>query len=226
MADVDPEELKGHRARLRERIVNGDNALLDHELVEYLLGLTIPRTDTKPIAKRLIAQFGGIGRLLGADAELLRKEGLSDAQIGAVQIARLAARRLLEARVAEAEVISSSQALHDYLRVAMAHRESEEVRVLFLDAKNRLIANEAMWEGTVDESAAHVREVMKRALELGAAAIILVHNHPSGDSTPSRADILLTQDMIAAARPLKIEVHDHLIVGAGEPASLRALGHL
>ncbi|MBW0144701.1 RadC family protein [Sphingomicrobium clamense] len=216
----------GHRKRLRERIYRGDNSLLDHEPVEYLLALHNRRGDTKRRAKELLDQFGGIGGLLGAPPEVLRREGVSPAQLGALKIAELTARRLLEAKVAEQPVISDGQSLLDYLKVAMAHRQTEEVRVLFLDAKNRLISNDAMWTGTIDESAIHVREIVKRALDLQAAALILVHNHPSGDPTPSRQDIRLTQELLAAARPLKLSVHDHLVIGGDGHASLRAQGHL
>ena len=155
--------------------------MLDHELVEYLLALTIPRVDTKPLARSLIGQFGGIGPLLAADADTLKREGLSEAAIGALKIAEATALRLLESRVEGRPVLSSWDALGDYLQAAMAHSSVEEVRVLFLNAKNMLLANEAMWRGSVDEASVHVREVISRALALGATAIIIVHNHPSGD---------------------------------------------
>jgi DNA repair protein RadC len=198
--------------------------LLDHELVEYLLTLTIPRVDTKPMAKRLLDQFGGIGPLLATDAETLKREGLSDATIGALKIAEATALRLLEAPLYDRPVLSSWDALQDYLRAATAHSPVEEVRVLFLNAKNMLIANEAMWRGSVDEASMHVREVMKRAMAHGATAIIVVHNHPSGDPTPSQADIKLTRDLVEAGRHMKVTVHDHVIVGAQGRSSLRALG--
>jgi DNA repair protein RadC len=185
-----PSIASGHRARLRQRLFEGgQKALLDHELVEYLLTLTIPRIDTKPMAKKLLDQFGGIGPLLATDAETLKREGLSDATIGALKIAEVTALRLLEAPLYERPILSSWDALQDYLRAAMAHSPVEEVRVLFLNAKNILIANEAMWRGSVDEASMHVREVMKRAMARGATAIIIVHNHPSGDPTPSQADV-------------------------------------
>jgi len=198
--------------------------LLDHELVETLLTLTIPRIDTKPLAKRLLDQFGGIGPLLNADAETLKREGLSDAAIGALKIAQATALRLLEARVEGRPLLSSWDALHDYLRAAMAHSPVEEVRVLFLNAKNMLIANEAMWRGSVDEASMHVREVMKRAMAHGATAIIVVHNHPSGDPTPSQADIKLTRVLVEAGRHMRVTVHDHVIVGMQGQSSLRAMG--
>ena len=221
----DPGNASGHRARLRRRLFEGGpRALLDHELVEYLLTLTIPRVDTKPIAKRLLDQFGGIGPLLATDAETLNREGLSEAVIGALKIAEAAALRLLEAPLYERPVLSSWEALRDYLRAAMAHSPVEEVRILFLNAKNMLIANEAMWRGSVDEASMHVREVMRRAMAHGATAIIVVHNHPSGDPTPSHADVKLTRELVEAGRHMKVTVHDHVIVGMQGQSSLRAMG--
>ncbi|WP_118856861.1 RadC family protein [Sphingomonas mesophila] len=215
----------GHRARLRERLFDGGGgALLDHELVEYLLALAVPRRDTKAKAKELIARFGGIGPLLSADAETLRREGLSDGMVGALKIAQASALRLLETRIEGRPVLSSWDALGDYLQAAMAHSPIEQVRVLFLNAKNLLIANEALWTGSVDEAAVHVREVIARAIALGATALIIVHNHPSGDPTPSQADIRLTRDLIEAGKHMKIAVHDHVIVGVQGRSSLRALG--
>lgn len=223
MAD---EELgnRGHRARLRQRLFEDGGALLDHELVEYLLALAVPRRDTKPLAKKLIAQFGGIGPLLSADANALRREGLSEGTIGALKIAEATALRLLETRVEGRPVLSSWDALGDYLQAAMGHAAIEQVRVLFLNAKNMLIANEALWSGSVDEAAVHVREVIARAIGLGATALIIVHNHPSGDPTPSRQDIALTRELIEAGRHMKITVHDHVIVGAQGRTSMRAMG--
>ena len=215
----------GHRSRLRKRLFEGGGkALLDHELVEYLLALAIPRRDTKDQAKELIAKFGGIGSLLSASAETLKREGLSDTVIGALKIAEATALRLLETRAEGAPILSSWEALCDYLHAAMAHSRTEQVRVLFLNAKNMLIANEAMWNGSVDEAAVHVREVIARAIALGATALIIVHNHPSGDPTPSQQDIRITNDLIEAARHMKITVHDHVIVGASGRTSMRAMG--
>ena len=215
----------GHRARLRRRLFDGGpKALLDHELVEYLLALAIPRRDTKARAKALIAQFGGVGPLLSASAETMKREGLSDSAIAALKIAEATALRLLETRVEGRPLLSNWEALGDYLQAAMAHSPVEEVRVLFLNAKNLLIANEAMWQGSVDEASVHVREVVSRAIALGATAIIMVHNHPSGDSTPSTQDIRLTRNLVEAGKHMKIIVHDHVIVGAQGRTSLRALG--
>ncbi|WP_265563625.1 RadC family protein [Sphingomicrobium arenosum] len=228
MNDLAPLDAAGHRARLRQRFLEeGETALLDHELVEYLLTLANRRGDTKALAKRLLKQAGGYAELLEADVGTLRAEGLTDPQIGALKIAQATARRLLEKRAEGRDLLSSWQAVTDYLHAKMAWRGTEEVRCLFLDTKNRLIANECLFEGTVDESAVHVREVLARALALHASALILVHNHPSGDPTPSRADIRLTREIAEAARPLKILLHDHVIVGAmHEPLSLRSQGHL
>ena len=215
----------GHRARLRQRLFDGGGkALLDHELVEYLLTLAIPRRDTKAQAKALIARFGGVGPLLAADAETLRREGLSDGVIGALKIAEAAALRLLETRIEGRPVLSSWDALGDYLQAAMAHSPVEEVRVLFLNAKNMLLANEAMWRGSVDEASVHVREVIARAIALGATAIIIVHNHPSGDPAPSQQDIRLTRDLVDAGKHMRIAVHDHVIVGTQGRSSMKALG--
>jgi DNA repair protein RadC len=215
----------GHRARLRERLLDaGPEAFQDYELVEYLLALTIPRVDTKPLAKKLIDSFGGIGPLLSASADTLRREGVSDAAIDALKIAQATALRLLETRVEGRPVLSSWDSLGEYLHAAMAHSRVEEVRILFLNAKNMLIANEAMWQGSVDEASVHVREVIARAIALGATALIIVHNHPSGDPTPSNQDIRLTRDLVEAGRHMNITVHDHVIVGAQGRTSMRALG--
>ena len=220
-----PSGASGHRSRLRKRLFEGGGkALLDHELVEYLLALAIPRRDTKAQAKELIAKFGGIGPLLSASADTLKREGLSETVIGALKIAEATALRLLEARVEGQPILSSWDALCDYLHAAMAHSRTEQVRVLFLNAKNMLIANEAMWDGSVDEASVHVREVIARAIALGATAIIIVHNHPSGDPSPSQQDIRLTRDLVEAGRHMKVTVHDHVIVGATGRTSLRAMG--
>jgi DNA repair protein RadC len=218
-------DASGHRARLRKRLLEaGPEGFHDYELVEYLLTLTIPRVDTKPLAKKLIDQFGGMGSLLSASAEQLRREGLSDATIAALKIAQATALRLLETRIEDQPVLSSWDALGDYLHAAMAHSRVEQVRILFLNAKNMLIANEALWQGSVDEASVHVREVIARAIALGATALIIVHNHPSGDPTPSQQDIRLTRDLVEAGRHMKVTVHDHVIVGASGRTSMRAMG--
>ena len=225
MADDYP-DASGHRARLRQRLFEGGpDALLDHELVEYLLALAIPRRDTKPLARKLIQEFGGIGPLFSADAEAIsRIGGVSEGAAAAIKIAQAAALRLLESQVEERPVLSSWQALLDYLRADMAFNPVERVRVLYLNAKNMLIRNEPVSEGSVDEAAVYVREVIRRALEYHATAIILVHNHPSGDPQPSQQDIRLTREIVAAGRPLGIAVHDHVIVGSKGHSSLRGMG--
>jgi len=215
----------GHRSRLRERLLDaGPEGFHDYELIEYLLTLTIPRVDTKPLAKRLLDDFGGIGPLLGASADTLRREGVSEAAIAALKIAHAAALRMLETRIEGQPVLSSWDALGDYLHATMAHRRTEEVRILFLNAKNMLLANEALWQGSVDEASVHVREVIARAIALGATALIIVHNHPSGDPTPSSQDIRLTRDLVEAGRHMKVVVHDHVIIGAHGRTSMRAQG--
>ena len=219
-------EGSGHRARLRRRLIEGGpEALLDHELVEYLLGLALPRRDTKPLAKRLVRDFGGFGRLLSADAEAIaRVGGLGEGAVAALKVVQAAALRLLKEEVRDRPVLGSWQALLDYLRADMAHEAIERVRVLFLNARNVLIRDEPMWEGSVDESAVYIREIMRRALDCHATAIIIVHNHPSGDPTPSQQDIRLTRDLAEAGRHLRITLHDHVIIGANGHSSLRAMG--
>lgn len=216
----------GHRARLRQRLIGqGEEALLDHELIEYLLALAIPRRDTKPLAKALIAEFGGIGALLSAPPDaLLRVKGMGETSVAALKIAQATALRLLRSEVSQRPVLANWQALLDYLRADMAHHAIERVRVLHLNTRNILIRDELMSEGSIDEAAVHVREVIKRAIDLGSAAIILVDNHPGGDPAPSRADIDLTRRIAEAAKRLGITLHDHLIIGSEGHVSLRAQG--
>jgi DNA repair protein RadC len=227
MADDASLDGTGHRARLRQRLfAGGPDALHDHELVEYLLALAIPRRDTKKLAKKLLREFDNdFGRLMAADATTIARVGeISESAAAALKIAEAAANRLLEVKVRDRQVLSSWQALLDYLRLDMAHLSVERVRVLFLNSRNALIANEKMWEGSVDESAVYIREIMRRALDLHATAIIVVHNHPSGDPSPSQQDIALTRDLAEAGRHLRVTLHDHVIVGANGHASLRAMG--
>jgi DNA repair protein RadC len=176
-----PNPNAGHRARLRARLIeSGGDALLDHELIEYLLALAIPRRDTKPLAKRLLAEFGGIGGLLTANPEALRRvDGMGDTTIAALKIAHASALRLLRAEVADKPVLANWQALLDYLHAEMAHHPIERVRVLHLNTRNMLIRDEKISEGSIDEAAVHIREVLRRAIDLGSASLILVHNHPT-----------------------------------------------
>lgn len=226
MADQgQPHHGTGHRERLRERLLrSGPEALADHELVEYLLGLAILRRDTKPLAKKLIDHFGGIGGLLAADPDAIRRAGnISDAAVAALKIAEAAGVRMLKTRTKDKPILGSWQALLDYLHANMAHRGVEQVRVLYLDSKNRLLRDQAA-EGSIDEAAVYVREIMRKALDYKATALILVHNHPSGDPQPSQQDIRITRDVIEAGRHLKIAVHDHVIIGSSGHASMRAMG--
>jgi DNA repair protein RadC len=218
----------GHRARLRQRLAQGGpDALLDHELVEYLLALAIPRRDTKPLAKALIARFGGFGGLLTADwTELAQVKELSETSIAALKIAQASALRLLKSDILERPILSSWQALLDYLRADMAHMTVERVRVLHLDVRNKLLRDDHMGDGSIDEAAIYTREVVKRAIALGSSSIILVHNHPSGSPKPSKQDIKVTRQIIEAMRPLNIAVHDHIIIAAQGHSSMRALGLL
>lgn len=221
------EDGSGHRARLRQRLVDGGpEALLEHELIEYLLALAIPRRDTKPLAKQLMNEFGGLGALLCADVEALRRAGLTDGVIGALKIAQASALRLLKSEVINRPVLGSWQSLLDYLHADMAHQAVERVRILYLNARNMLIRDELAAEGSVDEAAIHIREVIRRALDLGAVSLILVHNHPSGDPQPSKADIDLTRKIAEAGRHLAIIMHDHIIIGRTGHKSLRSLGLL
>lgn len=224
----DEPEHKGHRARLRARLLDsGGDALADYELVEYLLALAIPRRDTKPQAKALLKEFGSLAKLLGADPDALRRvEGLSEGAIAALKIVQAANLRMLKGEIADRPLLSSWDALLDYLRADMGSQGIERVRVLYLNARNMLIRDELASEGSIDQSAIYVREVVKRALELGASAIILVHNHPSGSPEPSRQDIAITRDIAAAAGKLGIVLHDHIVVGGSDYRSMRGMGLL
>ena len=217
----------GHRDRLRERFLNGGrDALADYELLELLLFMAIPRRDTKPLAKELIAELKTFAATISAPPERLKEFGLTENVIASLKVVEAAARRLAGGAVLGRPVLSSWEALLDYCAVQIGHAQTEEFHVLFLDRKNVLIKDEAQSKGTVDHTPVYPREVLKRALELGASALILVHNHPSGDPTPSRGDIVMTREIVAAAKALKIEVHDHLVIGRGKHASFKALGLL
>ena len=218
----------GHRERLRARLLEGGgDAFLDYELLEYILGLAIPRRDTKPLAKRLIAEFGSFPAVLAASpAELARVDGLSAGGAAAVKFIEAAALRSLQAKALDRPVLAGWQALTDYLHAAMAHRVTEEFRVIFLNNRNIMIRDEAMGSGTVNAAPVYPREIVKRALELGASGLILVHNHPSGDPAPSRDDIAMTKAIIEAGRHLGLAVHDHVVIGCTGHTSFRALGLL
>jgi DNA repair protein RadC len=225
MADLSTDGT-GHRGRLRQRLFEGGpDALLDHELVEYLLALALPRRDTKPLAKKLIHEFGGYGGLLTADPQAIARIGdISEGAVAALKIAQASALRLLKSEVQSRPVLGSWQALLDYLHADMAHEPIERVRVLFLNSKNMLIRDEKMSEGSVDEAAVYIREIIRRALDCHATALIIVHNHPSGDPSPSQQDIRLTRDLVDAGRHLRIAIHDHVIIGAKGHSSMRAMG--
>ncbi|MBO0902565.1 RadC family protein [Jiella sonneratiae] len=215
----------GHRDRLRARFAAaGDDALADYELLELILFRSIPRKDVKPIAKALIAHFGSLAEVLGAPTRRLTEvPGVKDAVALDIAVVAAVNRRGMRSAVRQREVLSSWAAVLDYCKAAMAHEGREQFRILFLDKKNALIADEVQGTGTVDHTPVYPREVMRRALELNATAIILVHNHPSGDPTPSRADIDMTKTIVETARPLGVAVHDHIIIGKNGHASLKGL---
>jgi len=217
-----------HRRRLRARfLAGGADALADYELMELVLFAAIPRRDVKPLAKELVRRFGSFADAIAAAPERLREvDGVGEGVVAALKTVEAAAHRLTRARVLGRPALGSWNALLDYCAATMARAETEQFRVLYLDRKNVLIADELHQRGTVDHTPVYPREVVKRALELSASAIILVHNHPSGDPTPSRADIEMTREIAAAAKALKIQVHDHLVVGRNGHASFKALGLL
>jgi DNA repair protein RadC len=217
----------GHRERLRQRLIaGGAGSLPDYELVEVILFASNPRGDVKPLSKDLLDRFGGFAELLTADAEALAGAGLGLAGIAALKSVREAALRLMRSELRQRPVVGSWDKLVDYCTAHIAHGSVEEFHILFLDRKNVLIKHEQQQRGTIDHTPVYPREVVKRALELQASALILVHNHPSGDPTPSKADIAVTRDIVKAAAPLGLTVHDHLIIGRGRHTSLRDLGLL
>jgi DNA repair protein RadC len=218
----------GHRARLRKRMLEGGvDALGDHEIVEFLLMTAIPRRDVKPLARSLLARFGGLPGVFNADSRALALHpGMGEASAAAIRIVAIAARRFSRATISQQPVLASWSALIDYLTIDMAHLTIERVRVLYLDARNRLIADEQVSEGTTNEAAVHPREVIRRALDLGASALILVHNHPSGSPQPSRADIQITHRIMEAGQHLGVLVHDHVVIGREGHVSLKAKGLL
>ncbi len=223
-----PSYLADHRARLRERFMQGGaDALPDYELLDLVLFRAIPRQDVKPLARRLLDHFGDFNRVLSAPiARLAEVSGVGPAVMQEFKIVEAAAQRLARSRVMHRPVLTSWDALLDYCHTAMAHREIEQFRVLYLDRKNVLIADEEQARGTVDHVPVYPREIMRRALELTASALILVHNHPSGDPTPSQADIAMTARIVAAGEVMGIAVHDHLIIGKSRELSFRSEGLL
>ncbi|MCV2863362.1 RadC family protein [Albidovulum sediminicola] len=223
-----PSYVRDHRKRLRERFLQGGaTAMPDYELLELVLFRAIPRQDVKPLARRLIERFGDFNRVLTASPErLARIEGVGEAVVTELKIVEAAAQRLARTKVMHRSVLSSWDALLDYCHTTMSHRETEQFRILFLDRKNVLIADEEQARGTVDHVPVYPREIVKRALELNASALILVHNHPSGDPTPSEQDIALTSQINAALTVMGMVLHDHLIIGKSRETSFRAAGHL
>ncbi|MCH9807119.1 MAG: DNA repair protein RadC [Alphaproteobacteria bacterium] len=216
----------GHRQRLRDRFMTaGGGALPDYELLELVLFRCFARKDTKDLAKRLLARFGSFAEVINAPVQRLKEvKGVGDAVVTELKLIGAAAERLARSDISDRPTLSSWSKVLDYIRVAQAYEASEHFRILFLDKKNHLIADEVQGRGTVDHTPVYVREVVKRALELSSTAIILVHNHPSGDPTPSRADIDMTKLIVDAGKPLGVSVHDHIIVGREGHASLRSLG--
>ncbi|GGD90875.1 UPF0758 protein R01728 [Aureimonas endophytica] len=215
----------GHRERLRERFAEaGSDALADYELLELLLFRTIPRRDTKPLAKALLQRFGSLAEVLNApEARLREVSGMGEATALDFRIVRAVNERAMRSAIRQREVLSSWSAVIDYCNAAMAHQTREQFRILFLDKKNALIADEVQHTGTVDHTPVYPREVVRRALELSASALILVHNHPSGDPTPSRADIEMTRTVAETAKALGIAVHDHVIIGTSGHTSMKGL---
>jgi len=215
----------GHRDRLREKFAEaGGDALPDYELLELVLFRSIPRRDVKPLAKALIRRFGSFAEVLGAErARLLEVEGIGPGVVTDLKLVEAAGRRLARGEILERDVLTSWSALSDYLRATMAFAPREEFRILFLDKRNHLIADEVQGRGTVDHTPVYPREVARRALELSATAIILAHNHPSGDPKPSAADIAMTREIVSVLAPLQIVVHDHVIMGRHGHASLKGM---
>lgn len=215
----------GHRDRLRDRFMEaGGGALADYELLELILYRAIPRRDVKPLAKQLIAHFGSYADVISADPDRLREVIDSEGVVRELKIVHAAALRLMQSNVLDRQVLSSWSALLEYCHAAMAYDKKEQFRILYLDKKNVLVADEVQQHGTVDHTPVYPREVMQRAMNLSASSIILVHNHPSGDPAPSRQDIDITKQIIEAGKALNIAVHDHVVVGRGKTVSFRQLG--
>jgi DNA repair protein RadC len=224
--DPPPLGTEGHRHRMRARLlVAGPEALADHEMLEMLLFLALPRRDTKPMARELLRRFGGFGPVVTASPDELRAvDGLGDAGVAALKLAQAAALRLLRGDLAARPVLKSWELLTDYLRAALRHEKIEQFRVLFLDARSRLIADEVMGRGTINHAPVYPREIARRALELHASTVLLVHNHPSGSAVASRDDIAMTREVGRALQPLGILLHDHLIIAGDACVSFRREG--
>jgi DNA repair protein RadC len=214
---------EGHRARMRQRLLRaGPDALADHEMLEMMLFIALPRRDTKPIARDLLARFRGFAGVIGAPAsELTAVDGMGEAGAAAIKLVQAAALRMMRQVISQQPVLAAWDKLIDYVMAAMSQERVEQFRVLFLDARNRLIADEVQGRGTVDQAPAYPREIVRRCLELHAVAVVLVHNHPSGVPQPSREDMALTTDIVRATGVLGIQVHDHIIVGKGQWFSFR-----
>ena len=223
-----PSYIADHRQRLRARFMQGGAAAIpDYELLELVLFRAIPRRDVKPLARALMDRFGDFNRVITAPEPRLRDiSGVGDAVIVELKVIEAAAHRMARSRVMRQNVLSGWDALLDYCHTTMAHRETEQFRVIYLDRKNVVIGDEEQGKGTVDHVPVYPREVAKRALELNASALILVHNHPSGDPTPSQADIDMTQQIFAACSALGLTLHDHLIIGKSRELSFRSEGYL
>lgn len=219
---------KGHRGRLRARLLSaGPESLADHELIEMTLFLALPRRDTKPIARALLARFGSYANAVSAPvADLLTVEGLSEAGVSALKLVQAASQRLAKAEVLHRPVLDNWDKLMAYLQVVLGREKTEQFRVLYLDNRNRLLADIPQSKGTVNHTPVYPREVIKRALELHAVALLLVHNHPSGDPSPSEEDISMTKAIKRAANALSLVLHDHVIVGNGRSFSMRKAGLL
>ena len=221
----DQQHYQGHRTRLRQRFLkSGTEAMPDYELLELILFRAIPRRDTKPLAKLLLEKFGSFSEVLNAsEARLKEVNGVGDAVITEIKLIKASALRLMQSNLEKKEIISSWNQMISYCTVAMAHQQREQFRIIFLDKRNQIIADEVQAEGTIDHTPVYVREVVRRCLDVGATAIILLHNHPSGDPTPSRADISMTKEIIDALDKIGILVLDHLIIGRDGHASLKQL---
>jgi len=220
---MSPIGAEGHRLRMRQRLLKaGPEALADHEMLEMILFIALPRRDTKPIARELLARFRGFGAVLGAPpAELMGIDGLGEAGAAAIKLVQAAALRMMRKELVELPVLSSWDKLTDYLTVSMQHERTEHFRILFLDIRQKLLADEVQGYGTINHAPAYPREVVRRCLELHASGVVLAHNHPSGDPAPSREDVALTRDITRAAATMGITVHDHIIVGRGKWLSFR-----